>query len=174
MHSNSITLPTDNNPNENIMLEWSNNMTEAVLLLIKYLGAILGSLGLLGGSIYMVARRLKGDGKSDQLDDKSHKIINALESQLEAERALTKGLHESIDRVAKERNAAVSNLGRVEGHVQALEQQVANLRDEIHNMDLENQRLSALVTETNSAMVKMTNEFAAILAIIKSQQGIQP
>lgn len=117
-----------------------------------WISNLLSAVGGIGAGGYVIHRRLKSDKNSDAIDSKGQQLYDSLAAQLGSERISHREqlsyeretnmkLGETIDRLAKERNEAVQNVGRLEGQVTALQGQVTRLQSEVEKLESTNKSL---------------------------------
>lgn len=129
--------------------------------ILKQLGVILGSVGA-GG--YVVWRKVKGDLRNDGVDDKTQTLISNLESHLMREVEEKHKLCAVIDRIAAERNDAVSKVGELNGIVHALQREVERMSGELKEVEQRNKEL----TYSMIAMAKTMKEFGDQMQELKN------
>lgn len=129
----------------------------------EWVQSLLAALGGLGLGGYTVHRKLKADRTSDTLDAKSQAIIERLEEQLANERKNNLQMGEVIDRVAKERNDAVQQVGRLEGTVHALQGEVERMRNEVVRLEKKNAELTHQITGLNETVRNMSDRINVML-----------
>lgn len=130
----------------------------------QWLNTILTGLGGLGLGGYAVHRKLMADGKTDNLDAKARVIIDRLESQLETERKNGSHLGDVIDRIAKERNDAVQQVGRLEGTVHALQGEVERMRAEVVKLEKKNSALTDEIQTMSGTVQALSGQIQTMLA----------
>lgn len=132
--------------------------------ILKQLGVILGSVGT-GG--YVVWRKVKGDLRNDGVDDKTQTLIGNLESQLSREVEEKHKLSAVIDRIAGERNEAVSKVGELNGIVHALQKEVARMSGELEEVEQRNKEL----TDSMLKMTETMQQFSAQMQELQSSNA---
>jgi chromosome segregation ATPase len=130
----------------------------------QWLSTLITALGGLGVGGYAVHRKLRADGKSDTLDAKAQLIIERLETQLGTERTTNQHLGDVIDRIAKERNEAVQQVGRLEGTVQALQGEVERMRAEVVKLEKKNTALTEEINAMGGTVRDLTSQIHLMLA----------
>lgn len=100
-----------------------------------------------GAGGFAVWRYLKSSLNTDALDAKAQAIIKNLQEMLKSEWDKNQKLSDSIDRVAKERNEAVSAVGRLEGTIEVLSGQVNTLKNEVERLERQNSTLGTQLSE---------------------------
>lgn len=126
-------------------------------------------VGGFGVGGYAVWRKLRRDQKEDGLDERFTKQIDALQTQLQAERTENAKLGEVIDMISSERNEAVKQVGQLEGQVLSLEKEVHRLRDDVSHLQTENQHLRDEVHSLSSKVTELTTQ---ILRLIETCSGV--
>lgn len=134
------------------------------LEIIKQLGIVLGSVAA-GG--YAVWRKVRGDLHNDGVDDKTQTLIGNLESQLVRAGEEKEKLTAVIDRIASERNDAVSKVGELNGIVHALQKEVARMSSELEEVEQRNKEL----TDSMLGMARTMQEFSAQMQELKSSNA---
>lgn len=129
----------------------------------QWLNMLLTGIGGLGVGGYAVSRKLKADKNSDTLDGKAQVIIERLETQLDAMIKENNHLGEVIDRVARERNDAVRQVGRLEGTVNALQGEVERMRGEVVKLERKNVALTTQITSLNNTVRNLTDRINVML-----------
>lgn len=129
----------------------------------EWLNMLLTGIGGLGLGGYAVHRKLKADKASDVLDGKAQVIIERLETQLDSRIKENNHLGEVIDRVARERNEAVQQVGRLEGTVQALQGEVERMRAEVVKLERKNVALTTQITSLNDTVRNLTDRINVML-----------
>lgn len=137
------------------------SMGEEIQQLLQVLVTGLAGIGL-GG--YGVHRKLKADRNSDTLDSKASAMIERLEEQLDSERKHNAHLAEAIDRVARERNDAVQQVGRLEGTVHALQSEVERMSTEVIKLEKKNKTLSEEITNLSGTVRNLSDQIHVLLA----------
>lgn len=110
--------------------------------------------------IYSSVRKINADKKTDDVDEKTQALIDAVTDQLNSERGTNNHLREVIERVAGERNDAVQKVGELQGQVAALDNHVGLLRTEIEKLELKNALLTKEISD-------LRREFSAFIATMK-------
>lgn len=121
---------------------------------------------LVGGAAaggYAVWRKVKGDLKSDGVDSKTQMLINNLETQLIREAEEKHRMSAVIDRIAAERNNAVSKVGELNGIVHALQKEVERMSAELEEVEKHNKML----TDSMLNMSETMNEFRLQMSELK-------
>lgn len=126
---------------------------------------ILTALAGIGAGGYAVWRRLKSDNLTDSTDQKSQRLIDNLERQLQREIETKEGLGKVIDRLAAERNEAVQKLGKLEGVVHALEKEVQHMTEELHSLEKENAQLTSQIMNMSAALDEVRTQVGAMVAL---------
>lgn len=138
----------------------------------SWLTNALSALGGAGAGGYALFRMYKRDKNSDTIDTKSQRLIDNLCAQLDSERESHSSqlryeretnaiLGQKIDALAKERNEAVQNVGKLEGQVTALQQQVTHLRTEVEKLERGNAALIEQVTAMREELAKVSCQLVA-------------
>ena len=135
----------------------------------QWLNMLVTGIAGLGVGGYGVHRKLRADGKSDTLDAKAQAIIERLENQLETERKNGVHLSDAIDRVAKERNEAVQQVGRLEGTVHALQGEVERMRAEVLKLEHKNQAMSEEITGLSRTVTDLSHRIQSLLDHVESK-----
>lgn len=130
----------------------------------EWLNALVAGIVGIGSGGYVVARKLKADRNSDALDAKAQVIIERLETQLGTERLNNSHLGEVIDRVAKERNDAVQQVGRLQGTVEALSGEVERMRGEVIKLEKKNVALTEEITSLNGTVRNLSDQIHVMLS----------
>lgn len=139
----------------------------------EWVNTALGGLLGLGAGGYGVYRKLRADSAGDRLDGRAEAIIVRLEDQLKSERENAKTLGESIDRVARERNDAVKQVGLLEGTVKALEGEVSRLRSEIESLETKNTALTREITSLHGEVRNLSELVAKMLSQVETRMQEQ-
>lgn len=132
---------------------------------------VMSALGGIGVGGYTISRIYRRDKNSDSIDDKSQKLIDNLSRQLDLERAghaeqiryerdNNTLMGNTIDRLAKERNDAVQNVGKLEGQVHALQSSVEHLQREVEKLELANTALIGQVSGMRLELAAMSRMMA--------------
>jgi chromosome segregation ATPase len=112
----------------------------------QFIMANLDKLGMGSGVIstaaYLIWKKISSDNKIDEIESKSQKVVDNVMLQLESERKENMDLRNAVERVAVERNNAVSDLGALQSEVKGLETQVNLLSTQIGKLEEENRRLT--------------------------------
>lgn len=130
----------------------------------QWLNMLLTGIGGLGVGGYAVSRKLKADKNSDTLDGKAQVIIERLETQLDARIKENNHLGEVIDRVARERNEAVQQVGRLEGTVHALQGEVERMRAEVLKLEKKNIALTQQISNLNGTVRNLSEQIQVMLS----------
>lgn len=138
----------------------------------EWLNMLLTGLGGLGVGGYAAARKLKQDRNTDKLDEKSRLIIDRLETQLETERKNSNHLGEVIDRLAKERNDAVQQTGRLEATVTALQGEVQRMRAEVVNLEEKNTGLTREINSLSGTVRALSDQITVMLERFAQAGGV--
>ena len=127
-----------------------------------------------GAGSYLAWRRLKVDANGDKIDAKSHQLIEHLDAQLKearaqavAEREHAKNCDATVERLAKERNAAVSAVGRLEGTIEALREKIATLTDEIQTLERDGVRMREEMQKHRASMDDLSEMNRKILLALQ-------
>ena len=126
----------------------------------QMIAAITGSGVAISGAIYAALRKIKTDDTADKVDIKTQALLDNINAQLESERAENKALRDAVERVATERNEAVQTVGKMEGHVTALEREVASLSAQVQSLKDENKLLTAEIHEMRKQLQQALHLFA--------------
>lgn len=129
----------------------------------QWLNMLLTGIGGLGVGGYAVSRKLKADKNSDTLDGKAQVIIERLETQLDARIKENNHLGEVIDRVARQRNEAVQQVGRLEGTVHALQGEVERMRGEVVKLERKNVALTEKIGSLNDTVLNLSTQISVML-----------
>jgi chromosome segregation ATPase len=105
----------------------------------------LGGTGtvLLGGFLWL-RKFLSKDAADRAMDNADIGTVRRLNELLDSERAARKESDARADQFAKERNELAAAVGRMEGKIEALTSQVAQLTDKVASQSAEIARLSKL------------------------------
>ena len=129
----------------------------------QWLNMLLTGIGGLGVGGYAVHRKFKADNNSDTLDGKAQLIIERLETQLDARIKENNHLGEVIERVARERNEAVQQVGRLEGTVQALQGEVERMRGEVVKLERKNVALTERIGSLNDTVLNLSTQISVMM-----------
>jgi chromosome segregation ATPase len=139
-----------------VEVETSSNMPQWVQNIASGLAGV-------GAASYLFWRRIRGDNHNDKIDDKAQQLINSIAKQLEDERKRCDHLGTVIDRVSKERNDAVRDVGRLEGAVASLQGEVTHLRQHIEGLELQ-------ITSMSDQFKDSMRLNAELLATLRAQE----
>jgi chromosome segregation ATPase len=105
----------------------------------------LGGTGtvLLGGFLWL-RKFLSRDAVDRAMDNADIGTVRRLNEMLDSERAARREADARADQFAKERNELAAAVGRMEGKIEALTSQVAQLTDKVASQSAEIARLSKL------------------------------
>lgn len=142
------------------------------LELPQWLNMLLTGIGGLGVGGYAVSRKLKADKNSDTLDGKAQVIIERLETQLDARIKENNHLGEVIDRVARERNEAVQQVGRLEGTVHALQGEVERMRAEVLKLEKKNIALTQQISNLNGTVRNLSEQIQVMLSRFPTSEAM--
>lgn len=109
-------------------------------------------------ALYGVWRRLKSDNSTDKLDAKSQQLIDNIEEQLKRETEEKIRLSNVIERLAAERNEAVSQVGKLEATVQNLDDRITRMTGEVTRLEEENEKLTDIIQSMVAKVEGLSNE----------------
>ena len=110
----------------------------------------LGGTGtvLLGGILWL-KRYLQKDATERAMDNADIGTVRRLNELLDSERTRANAAEARADQFAKERNELAAAVGRMEGKVEALTSQIAQLTDKVTSSSAEIARLRAQIGGAN-------------------------
>ncbi len=103
-------------------------------------------------ALYGLYWRIKRDFKTDGLEAKHRALTDDLNAQLDRERQRAEVREQTIERLAKERNDAVSEVGKLSAQVEMLTEQVEKLERDLIDARAEVHETRMLLTSMQGAM----------------------
>lgn len=100
-----------------------------------------GTIGIILGGFLWLRRFLSKDAADRAMDNADIGTVRRLNELLDSERAARAAAEARADQFAKERNELAAAVGRMEGKIEALTSQVAQLTDKVTTQSAEIARL---------------------------------
>lgn len=117
--------------------------------LSNFPGGPFGALGALSTAVvsgFLFLRQYLSRGAADRADDAGRvSAINVYKELLEAERAARAQADKRADDFARERNEAITALGKLQGQLEGMQRQLQNATDEITSLQAQVQKLTEQV-----------------------------